>query len=209
MALSSHRLAELVAREREFSANASHQLRTPLAGLRVSLERGDLEAAKAEAERLSATVDHLLAMARDSLPTAGPLEVGPVVEASAQRWTPRVHDVGRELVVTVAPELPTVRARARSIEQVLDIVIDNAVQHGSGAVRLTARHAPGGVVIQVDDDGPGIPHELIGLVFERHEGSGTGIGLALARTLAEAEGARLVLADPERAEFQLVLASAD
>ncbi len=68
--LSARRLEELITREREFSSNASHQLRTPLAGLRVSLERGDLETASAEADRLAATVDHMLAFARDALPTA-------------------------------------------------------------------------------------------------------------------------------------------
>lgn len=209
LALSARRLAELLAREREFSANASHQLRTPLAGLRLSLERGDVIAANAETARLSATIDHLLAAARDSLPAAEVLDIGPIVETVGIRWRALLADLDRELVVSVAPALPPVRARQGSIEQVLDIVIDNAVRHGNGSVRVTARPAPGGAVVRVDDDGPGIPAEQIAAVFERYEGAGTGIGLALARTFAEADGGRLILADPDRAGFDLVLVAAE
>jgi signal transduction histidine kinase len=208
LAMSSRRLAELVAREREFSANASHQLRTPLAGLRVSLVRGDIAAASAEAERLSDTVDHMLALARDALPTAEVIEIAPIIDDATRRWRTVYTRNGRNLVVSVGLGLPGIRARPASIGQTVDVLLDNALRHGAGATRITARPAPGGLVVQVDDDGAGIDVERANSVFDRHEGASTGIGLALARTLVEADGGRLVLSDPDHAEFRIVFAGA-
>ena len=207
LAVSGRRLAELVAREREFSANASHQLRTPLAGLQVSLERGDLDTASAEARRLAATVDHMLALARDALPTPDTIDIGPIIADAARRWAARFDEAQRELVVSVDADLPGASVRLGFIEQAVDVLLDNALHHGAGATRLTARAARGGLVVQVDDDGPGIEPKLADAVFDRHEGTGTGIGLTLARTLVEADGGRLLLIDSERAEFRIVLAA--
>ena len=208
LTISARHLAELVAREREFSSNASHQLRTPLAGLRVSLDRGDLAAASAEADRLSATVDHMLALARNALPSPEAINIGPIINDVASRWRLAYADVGRELVAIVGADLPGVRARAGSMEQAVDVLLENSLRHGAGQTRIGARLAPGGLVVQVDDDGPGIAAIRAESVFDRHEGASTGIGLALARTLVEADGGRLMLTDPDRAEFRIVLASA-
>lgn len=206
LTVSGRRLEELVTREREFSANASHQLRTPLTGLQVSLERGDLRAASAEAARLSVTVDHMLALARDALPTPDTIDVGPIIAEISQRWAPRFDESQRELVATIESDLPGVSVRRGSIEQAVEVLLENALRHGAGETRLTARSARGGLVVQVDDDGPGIDTNAVVTVFERHEGAGTGIGLTLARTLVEADGGRLLLTDPERAEFRIILA---
>lgn len=207
LVLSARQLDELIAREREFSANASHQLRTPLAGLRVSLERGDLAAASAEAERLSATVDHMLAFARDALPAAAAIDVGPVLAAAAQRWQETFRDARRALTATISPTLPAIRVRPASLDQILDVLLDNSLRHGDGETRIIARSTHGGLVIQIDDDGPGIAPTQVLSVFTRHEGSSTGIGLALARTLVEADGGKLLLSDPEHAEFRVVFAA--
>ena len=207
LALSERRLDELMARERDFSANASHQLRTPLAGLRVSLERGDIAAALAEAERLSATVDHMLAFARDALPAAAAIDVGPVLDAAARRWQETFSNARRTLTATIGPTLPHVRVRPASLDQVLDVLLDNSLRHGHGETRIAARSTQGGLVIQVDDDGPGIAPAQVLTVFTRHEGSNNGIGLALARTLVEADGGKLLLSDSERAEFRVVFAA--
>lgn len=206
--LSARRLDELIAREREFTANASHQLRTPLAGLRVSLERGDLATASAEAERLSATVDHMLAFARDALPTAELIDLGPILASAATRWDTVFDAAGRALAARIDPSLPQVRARPGSIDQTLDVLLENSLRHGAGQTRLVARPTTGGLVIQVDDDGQGIAVERATSIFDRHEGHSTGIGLALARTLVEADGGRLLLSDPEHAEFRIVFATA-
>jgi hypothetical protein len=208
LALSERRLDELITREREFSANASHQLRTPLAGLRVSLEHGDLAAASAAAERLSDTVDHMLALARDALPTAAVVDIRPLLDATASRWHVAFRDTGRALATTIDPSLPGVRIRPGSLDQVLDVLLDNSLRHGDGQTRLIARPTPGGLVVQVDDDGPGITPERAVSIFDRHEGDSTRIGLTLARTLVEADGGRLMLSDPDQAEFRIVFAAA-
>lgn len=207
LSLSERRLEELITREREFSANASHQLRTPLAGLRVSLERGDLTTAAAEAERLSATVDHMLALARDALPTTAAIGIGPIVESTAARWQAAFSDVGRSLTASIGSSLPVVQARQGSLDQALDVLLDNSLRHGDGETRLVARSTPGGLVVQVADDGRGIAAEAINSIFDRNEGNSTGIGLALARTLIEADGGKLMLSDPDHAEFRIVFAS--
>jgi len=88
---------------------------------------------------------------------------------------------------------------------VVDIILDNSLQHGAGETRIDTHPAPGGIVISISDQGSGIATAEQEAVFQRHQGSGNGIGLALARTLVEADGGRLLLADPARAEFRIVL----
>lgn len=104
-------------------------------------------------------------------------------------------------------ELPAIRARRGSIDQAIDVLLDNSLRYGAGTTRVTARVAPGGVVVQVDDDGPGIEPARIESIFDRHDGTGTGIGLSLARTLVEADGGRLLLADADHAEFRMIFAA--
>ncbi|MCB0993491.1 MAG: HAMP domain-containing histidine kinase [Acidimicrobiales bacterium] len=202
---SDQRLAEALAREREFSANASHQLRTPLASLRLGLERGDIETAEREAGRLQQTVEHLLDLSRGALRSARATDIEQLVRDAERRWHPVFERDGRTMTATVAAHLPAGQVRQTSIEQVLDIVLDNSLQHGAGTTRIDALPAPGGLVVAISDDGPGIAAVQQDTVFQRHRGSGHGIGLALARTLIEADGGRLLLADPARAEFRIVL----
>ncbi len=151
----------------------------------------------------------MLALARNSLPTAETIDIGPIVQDVATRWRPAFAEVGRELVATISPDLPGIRARPSSIEQAVEVLLDNALRYGAGETRIIARPATGGLVVQVDDDGPGINADGANSIFDRHEGTSNGIGLALARTLVEADGGRLVLSDPNRAEFRVVFATAD
>jgi signal transduction histidine kinase len=90
--------------------------------------------------------------------------------------------------------LPTVAVSDRAVRQILDVLVDNAQRHGAGAITVAAHPASSGVMVEVGDEGPGIRGDPES-VFERRVSSsgGTGIGLALARSLAEAEGGRLVL----------------
>ncbi|MEO6570440.1 MAG: HAMP domain-containing sensor histidine kinase, partial [Ilumatobacteraceae bacterium] len=174
LAMSARRLTELLAREREFSANASHQLRTPLAGLRLSLERGDVVAAAVEADRLSATVDHMLALSRGALPAAEIVDVGAIVEVLSRRWRTVYAAADRSLGASIEPVLPGVRVRARSLEQTVDVLLENALRHGGGETHIVVRSAFGGVVVQVDDAGDGIAPERTSAVFDRHDGVSTG-----------------------------------
>jgi signal transduction histidine kinase len=211
------RLGQVLARERAFTADASHQLRTPLAALRVQLEAalmtpgadldGAVRSALPELDRVEQTIDDLLALARDAHDTAEPLDVQGVLDEIEGDWRGRLAALGRPLVVRSESEFPEARASRVAIRQVLDVLVDNAMRHGAGPVEVRARPAPGGLVIEVTDEGLGVAGDPEA-IFARRVGRGTshGIGLALARSLAEADGGRLVLerARPEP-RFALIL----
>jgi signal transduction histidine kinase len=211
------RLAELLARERAFSADVSHQLRTPLTGLRLRLERATdserprdhLGGALEEIGRLESTVEHLLALSRDRHPVGAPLAVDDLLDDIAPRWRERFIATGRELRVEHGEHMTAVRGSDLSLSQVLDVLIDNSLHHGAGAVTVRSRAAAGGLVLEVEDEGPGVAEDRLAAVFNRHEGHGHGIGLALARSLTESEGGRLLLASGRPPRFQVILPAAD
>jgi signal transduction histidine kinase len=209
-------LDRLLSRERAFSADASHQLRTPLTALRLSLERAliaqsgsrdTLEGALALVDRLEETVDELLLLARDEHRDRGALEFDALLDAVDRNWRGALAERGRRLEIRLPRSLPRVSVSAAAIRQILEVLISNAVEHGAGTVTVGARPAGAGVVIDVRDEGPGVGRDAE-QVFERRSSEDTrrGIGLALARSLAEAEGGRLVIARSSPAPvFQLFL----
>ncbi|MEA2291617.1 MAG: hypothetical protein QOF17_637 [Solirubrobacteraceae bacterium] len=196
------RLDDLVARERAFSADASHQLRTPLAALRIELEalelRGDaspeLAAALAQVDRLQATIDTLLAVARDAPRRAGETDLAAVVEALEARWRGPLAAAGRPLRTLVSAAEPVTPAAAGVVSEILEVLVDNCRRHGAGTVAVTVRDADGSLAVDVGDDGAGFAGDPEA-AFTRGSatGDGHGIGLALARSLAEAEGGRLTV----------------
>ncbi len=211
LAASSSRLALLLSRERSFSADVSHQLRTPLTRLRMSLDELDgteasVSEARAEVDHLQTTVERLLALSRDRQPVGQPVDVNEAVLATSRRWSRRVEQTGRSLRLATTDGLPPISGSQAALDQVLDVLIDNAVVHGRGAVDVASRAAPGGVVIEVTDEGSTIEPGTREAIFERHHGngSGTGIGLALARALAESEGGRLLLTEVNPTRFTLI-----
>jgi signal transduction histidine kinase len=203
------RLDRMLQRERAFSEDASHQLRTPLTGLRVNLEAarltptvdrdGALDAALSEVDRLERTVDDLLALAREPPVTRTPTDLAPLLATIEDAWHGRLAAEGRPLRVDLDPGLAPVAISQRSVRQVLDVLVENAWNHGTGTITLHARSTGGGVALEVADEGPGVSGDPERIFARRETGTpgGHGIGLALARSLAEAEGARLVL---ERAQ---------
>lgn len=213
LAAAGHRIGRLVERERAFSADASHQLRTPIAALRVAFEtellapRPDptlvLEEGLAALDRFEATVNGLLALARDTPTDRGPLHLDSLAGRVAGRWQRMLQRAGRELHTELTPAA-AVRASAAAVEHILDVLLDNALRHGVGTVTLTVDPTPGGVALVITDRGPGILDP--GTLFERRAPgtTGTGIGLALARTLAEAEGGRLRLRSAHPPTFELL-----
>lgn len=217
---SSASTSEALMRERRFSADVSHQLRTPLAGLRLKLEAagatspdGGNRPALDDLERLEHTVDHLLSFARDAVPPSSTCNSARTVIAVAAGWKQRASAAGRDITASVEPVLPTsvddTRASAAAIGQVLDVLLDNALQHGRGAITVSVRSLAGGVAIDVADEGT-IDRQLNDdELFERHRGMNLGIGLALARSITEAEGGRLVLAHREPTTFSMLLLSLD
>jgi signal transduction histidine kinase len=196
------RLGSLLARERAFSADVSHQLRTPLTALLLGLEsdlaqpgadlRASAQRALRRAEQLRGIVDDLLGLARDTHPDSGPLDVAGLLDEVRERWHGPFADQGRRLTLTPLPRLPALTASAAAVRQILEVLLDNALRHGSGTATVAVTDVGRGVSIEVSDEGPGIADPERAFV-RRRQGTGHGIGLALARALAEAEGGRLVV----------------
>jgi signal transduction histidine kinase len=216
MDTTAERLGNALDRERAFSSDVSHQLRTRIAALRVTLESAaitraseheTIDIALDETDRLEAMIDELLALARDTHTIRGPLDARALLDDVERRWHGRLAAAGRPLRVSVAQDLPQPRASASAARQVLEVLVDNASRHGTGTIRITARAAPDGLAIEVADDGPGITGDDSGMFARRRTpDDGHGIGLALARSLAEAEGGRLVLSRRQPgAAFTLLL----
>jgi signal transduction histidine kinase len=213
-------LDDLLGRERAFSADASHQLRTPLAGLRLRLEaaleqpdealRSAVTASLADADRLQAIIEELLTLARDRQAAgAGPVDPAALVDELTSGWRGRLALHGRDLDVTTEPGIPQALASGAAVRQVLAVLVDNATTHGAGTVRVRIREAPGAVAIDVSDDGRGVSEPAQALFARRaDQHDGHGIGLALARRLAEAEQGRLVLTQPSPPVFTLLLPAA-
>jgi signal transduction histidine kinase len=197
------RLDELLQRERTFAADASHQLSTPLTSLRYTLEAALLDPAPndhralsdalVEVDRLQTTIQTLLAAKRDDMPRSS-TDVREVVSDVVSEWRPRLASRSRELRTELPPDLPVSGANPDVLGQVLRVLVENAHDHGSGTVMIRARRAGAGLIVEVEDEGAGIPAGM-GDVFERRSSSarGHGIGLSLARSLAAAEGGRLLL----------------
>lgn len=209
------RLGRLLERERAFSADASHQLRTPLTALRLALDSAaadpanattHLAAASAATDRIETTVTDLLALARDTVPPTAALDLRPVLDQAQAAWNGPFAQAGRSLQLTAPAEGVRVRAAEATVRQVLDVLLANALEHGSGQVDLSCRPLGTATAVEVTDEGPGLADPAAAFA-RRPRSGGRGIGLALARSLAEAEGGRL-LADPDRpTTFRLLLPS--
>ena len=215
---SAERIADLVAREREFSMNVSHQLRTPLTALRLRLEEAaslhdrdavaaELYAALAEADRLETTIAALLAHGRRA--TLGDriaVNLATVLRERARTWEPVFARAGRALDVQTDDRVITHASRG-TIGQILDVLLDNALRHGAGTVHARARVDGRGAIVTVGDEGPPIPEADVDRIFERGASrtGGTGIGLHLARALAQADGGALLVVAAESTAFELRL----
>jgi signal transduction histidine kinase len=219
---SAERIARLIAQERAFSADVSHQLRTPLMALQLRLneigDARDLEAARTEAdaaqvqaERLERTIAELLSMARDERRAArGLLDAAALAKQHADAWRPVFARAGGHLECAVTPGL-RVRATPGAIGQAVDVLLENALQHGGGRAQLDARPRDGAVVLTVADEGPGVPEHAREEIFERHVSlaGGTGLGLAVARALVESDGGTLSLTSTRPARFEIALLADD
>jgi signal transduction histidine kinase len=212
------RVGELVERERALAADLSHQLRTPLTGLRLGLEaalespgtdlRPVLEQALHGADRLEATVADLLALARDTTHPGPRLQIERLLDDIRQRWHGVLASDNRPLWIRRETDLQQAALSHAAARQVADVLLDNAHRHGAGAVTVTVRDAADALAIDVADDGQGVAANRSDLFVRRSPDAGnTGIGLALARSLAEAEGARLTLTRRSPPIFTLIVAT--
>jgi two-component system, OmpR family, sensor kinase len=205
------RLEESFQRERRFVTDASHELRTPLAVLKAELEAairiGDYDAEARESLRVALEeTDHLAQLAEDLLLIARAadgrlpvqreqVDVGELLERTRQRFTDRAREQRREIRVD-APEDESLSVDPLRARQALGNLVDNALRHGSGEIRLFARRSGDAIEIDVSDEGRGFAAELEPHAFERFASgdgdrirSGAGLGLAIVRAIAEAHGA--------------------
>ncbi|MFI1799034.1 ATP-binding protein [Streptomyces sp. NPDC020379] len=215
---SAERIARMLTAERRLAADASHQLRTPLTALSMRLEEitltDDPDTVKEEAtialtqvERLTDVVQRLLTNSRD--PKAGSavtFDLDEVVKQQIEEWRPASRSEGRAIVRSGKQGLRAVGTPG-AVSQVLATLIENSLMHGDGTVALRTRVTGTQAVVEVTDEGPGVPPDLGARVFERTVSgrNSTGLGLAVARDLAEADGGRLELLQANPPVFALFL----
>lgn len=214
-------LAELIARERDLVGDVSHQLRSRLTALLLRLDElathpdpdtaAEAEAALEQAERLGAVLDDLLKATEEArAATAEPVELAELLREVVADWQPQADADRRPLRLRVADAL-VARVTPGRLREALGVLIDNALRHGAGVVTLSARWTGVGpdrmVVVEVTDGGEGVPEDLAARVFDRgiSGASSTGVGLALARALVEADGGRLELSSARPARFAVYL----
>jgi signal transduction histidine kinase len=217
---SAHRISELLAAERQFAADASHQLRTPLTALSMRLEemlaaaeepdvvREEGVAALLATERLTDVVSQLLGRtSRSAVRRPARVSVDDVVAQQVVEWDPAFRRKNRKLEVAGEKNL-TAHITPGTLSQLIATLLDNALVHGAGTVGIRTSLTPKSVVIEVRDHGRGVPADLVPRIFERNVSSkpgGTGLGLALARSIAAAEGGQVVLVRPRPAVFAIFL----
>jgi signal transduction histidine kinase len=219
---SARRLSSLLAADRELAVDASHQLRTPLTALSMRLEemiaaaddpdvvREEGSAALAQAERLADVVSQLLSLSPARRATAASAEltgIDEIVQQQVVEWEPAFRRAGRKLVVIGVRGLQA-HVTPGGLAQVLATLLDNALMHGGGTVTIQTSQSARSVVIEVRDEGNGVPPDLVSRIFERSVSGrpeGTGLGLALARTMAAADGGRVVLVKAKPATFAVFL----
>jgi two-component system, OmpR family, sensor kinase len=212
------RLEDALEHERRFVADASHELRTPLALLRAELElalrrprsHAELEAAVRSAaggtERLTRLAEDLLLIARSdqgAIPLRRePVEVVRLFEAVRDRFAPRAALLDREIEVdrSVDGDLDVDPLR---LEQALGNLVDNALVHGRGTVRLRARERDGVIELHVRDEGRGFPASFLDRAFDRFSRAddartteGTGLGLSIVALIARAHGGEAQAENP-------------
>jgi two-component system OmpR family sensor kinase len=212
-----HTLNEMLARnevaferQRAFVADASHELRSPLAILRAELDvalmgessRGELRLAVAsaaeETDRLSALAEDLLVLAQadqGELPIQKqPVDVGRMLERLSERFAQPAREAGAVIEARAAPGA-RVGADPRRLERALANLLENALRHGAHLVVVQAERRGERLELHVSDDGPGFPPAFVEVAFERFTRAdrprtipGAGLGLSIVRSIARAHG---------------------
>jgi signal transduction histidine kinase len=210
-------IADLLRRERDLASDISHQLRSRLTALRMRLEeiartadmdiRKEAESALEQTERLSGVIDELLAQARRARAEgAAEIDVAYEVTTVLNEREPEIRRLGRNVVVDATPGLVAMASAGR-LHQAVGVLVDNALEHGGGAVTVSVRRSAQHALVEVTDEGIGVPAEMVPRLFERgvSGAGGNGIGLALARVLVETDGGRLELRQPRPPIFAAYL----
>jgi len=191
------RLDATMRRQRAFSRDVSHQLRTPVTavmlGLESALARPDadlytsIETAIDRLGQLQHIVEELLLLTEPEI-VADVVDFGAIADAVLERWEAALDEQTRRLELSVETSLPEVRAPKTAVQQILDVLVGNALTHGAGTVAVVIWRLGNGVAIDVRDDGPGFNIDPDGTRSERR-----GHGLPLARALSHLAGGTLVV----------------
>jgi signal transduction histidine kinase len=215
-------VAEAAAREQRLVADASHEFRSPLAGVRALLETESTDPASIEQTRhdalltltrLEAIADDLLILSRDGSvrPPPGLVDLDEIVLQHA-RLASSVD--ARVAIDTTGVSAGQVLGYPTDLERLVDNLLSNAIRHATSTVRLGLREADGSVVLSVEDDGPGIPDDERVRVFERftrlddardRRDGGVGLGLAIVRSVATAHGGTVTATDAPTGGAALVV----
>jgi two-component system sensor histidine kinase QseC len=224
------RVQSAIARERRFTADAAHELRTPLAALKVHAQnavratseaerRASLERMMAGLERAIRLAEQMLALSRAAAraPAAEPVSLRQAVEDALEDVLPTLK--GRGIRVSVAGEPPEsellVQGERDKLATLARNLLDNAARYSppGSTVRVEIASRDGATRLSVSDEGPGIAPELRERVFESYyripgaAGDGSGLGLAIVREIAAQHGATVRLEDGERGRGTRVVVS--
>ena len=206
------RLERTVQAQREFVANASHQLRTPLTGMKLRLEgaiaaatnddvRRQLEAAELEVDRLSEIVDRLLVLASEIEHAPTHVDLDDAAHRAVERWRERAERLSSTLSTSGPGALA--QGNPTDVDQILDNLLDNSLAYAPGVIEIETGLTDGAAWVMVRDHGAGIPPGDQTRVTERfYRGSGavaggSGLGLAIASDLAEKWGGSLTISTAE------------
>lgn len=214
--------ARLAARRHAgFARQAAHQLRTPLTALRIRMEdmagrpgtdptaADELDDMLKEVRRLADAVTTILVLAeRGEVGETQPVDVGLALATAADRWRPAVRVAGRTIAWEAAADVD-IKVHPAAFDQVLDVVIENALHHGRGKITLQFRTQGDWGTVRVIDEGPGLSDAAITRITSREPPTlrpdGGPVGLALARQVAESMHARLLVRPGQPRWIELVV----
>jgi signal transduction histidine kinase len=211
---SARQIGSLVELQRDFAADAAHQLRTPLTSVALHIDemavaggdavKEEAEEALGQVERLNRVITAFLARARGDAAPPEAVDISALVADSCSPYARLLRRADRRLHTAITPGI-SVRVRSDHVLAALGCLLDNALVHGAGMVSVSTRRHDRTVDVVVTDEGPGVPADLRDSVFERliSGARSSGIGLGLARALATTEGGTLRLEPP--ATFVLTL----
>lgn len=208
------RVRDALERERRFTADAAHELRTPLAALKVHAQNAARAPSPAEREAslqrmligLERTIylaEQMLAYSRAAAPgEAARVALAPLVAEAVEAVQPRAAE--RRVAIGMRSADAAVRGERHKLSSLVTNLLDNAVRYGpeGGRVEVELRRAGDAVTLAIEDAGPGIPPDLRDRIFESYyripgtAGTGSGLGLAIVREIAEAHGARVTIDTP-------------
>lgn len=220
IARSADRMAGRLAKERQFAADAAHQLRTPLTALSMRIEEieyltddeeiiEEVNKALEQIDRLGGVVAELMGTSQSaSGGTTEAISVKRAFQRQKDEWTKPFERAGRPLTFNAEFD-GAVLATPGSLSQILATLIENSLKYGEGETSISASHSGKSIIFKVRDEGEGVSIDDEDEIFEKgySTGGSTGIGLAVAKELAEADGGRLDLTNKMPAEFTLALST--